>query len=75
VPKKSVVQKPSLGLAKDLHDGERGAQPISCSASLKGRVAGRCTILRLTGVRTLNTPSFPLKGCKKIVMIVTIVTR
>lgn len=25
-------------------------------------------------VRTSNTPFFPLKGCKKIVMIVTIVT-
>ena len=36
----------------------------------------RCTIPSPhRRVRTSNTPSFPLKGCKKIVMIVTIVTR
>ena len=57
--------------------GEPG-NSSTVTASLNGRVevAGSMHVPSPHGrVRTSNTPSFPLKGCKKIVMIVTIVTR
>jgi hypothetical protein len=74
----SSSKKASLGLAKDRHEDESGAWLIRVApASRAGlRWPVQYTILRPHGrVRTSNTPSFPLKGCKKIVMIVTIVTR
>jgi hypothetical protein len=75
IPWPFVVQKASFGLAKDRHRRRKWRladfalrQPVEVAASIHHPSPhGR--------VRTSNTPSFPLKGCKKIVMIVTIVTR
>jgi len=77
-PGPSSSKKASLGLAKDRHEDESGAWPILRCAGLRDRVEAAASIQHPSPhrrVRTSNTPSFPLKGCKKTVMIVTIVTR